>query len=160
MIRLAKINDFNQIREIYKIARNFMKQTGNPNQWGDNRPEEKSILSDLENERMYIIVENEEIVGVFSLQNFDEDYLNIDGKWINDEEYIVIHKVASKGSKKGIFSEIINFVSNNTNNIRIDTHEDNKVMQKILVKNGFEYCGEVYIEGELKRRAYHLVIKK
>lgn len=160
MIRLAKIDDFKGILDVYKIARTFMKETGNPNQWGDNRPTEEAILEDIKASKMYVIEENTEILGLFSLQDFDNDYVNIDGKWLNDEKYIVIHKVASSGNKKGIFSEIINFVSNNTNNIRIDTHEDNKVMQKILVKNGFEYCGEVYIEGELKRRAYHLVIKK
>lgn len=160
MIRLSKIDDFNGILEVYKIARTFMKETGNPNQWGDNRPTEEAILEDIKASKMYVIEENTEILGLFSLQDFDYDYVNIDGKWLNDEKYIVIHKVASSGNKKGIFSEIINYVSSKTKNIRIDTHEDNKVMQKLLVDNGFVNCGVVFIEGKLKRRAYHLVIKK
>ncbi|WP_409482493.1 hypothetical protein P5008_07880 [Helcococcus ovis] len=160
MIRLAKIDDFNSILDVYKIARTLMKETGNPNQWGDNRPTEEAVLEDIKASKMYVIEENTEILGLFSLQDFDYDYVNIDGKWLNDEKYIVIHKVASSGNKKGIFSEIINYVSSKTKNIRIDTHEDNKVMQKLLVDNGFTYCGVVFIEGKLKRRAYHLVIKK
>ncbi|MFM1580718.1 hypothetical protein ABGF48_00690 [Helcococcus bovis] len=160
MIRLAKIDDFNSILDVYKIARTLMKETGNPNQWGDNRPTEEAVLEDIKASKMYVIEENTEILGVFSLQDVDYDYVNIDGKWLNDEKYIVIHKVASSGNKKGIFSEIINYVYSKTKNIRIDTHEDNKVMQKLLVDNGFTYCGVVFIEGKLKRRAYHLVIKK
>ncbi|MFM1538755.1 hypothetical protein [Helcococcus bovis] len=160
MIRLAKIDDFNSILDVYKIARTLMKETGNPNQWGDNRPTEEAVLEDIKASKMYVIEENTEILGLFSLQDFDYDYVNIDGKWLNDEKYIVIHKVASSGNKKGIFSEIINYVSSKTKNIRIDTHEDNKVMQKLLVDNGFTYCGVVFIERKLKRRAYHLVIKK
>ncbi|MFM1524922.1 hypothetical protein [Helcococcus bovis] len=160
MIRLAKIDDFNSILDVYKIARTLMKETGNPNQWGDNRPTEEAVLEDIKASKMYVIEENTEILGVFSLQDVDYDYVNIDGKWLNDEKYIVIHKVASSGNKKGIFSEIINYVYSKTKNIRIDTHEDNKVMQKLLVDNGFTYCGVVFIERKLKRRAYHLVIKK
>lgn len=150
MIRLAKIDDFNSILDVYKIARTLMKETGNPNQWGDNRPTEEAVLEDIKSSKMYVIEENTEILGLFSLQDFDYDYVNIDGKWLNDEKYIVIHKVASSGNKKGIFSEIINYVSSKTKNIRIDTHEDNKVMQKLLVDNGFTYCGVIFIEGKLK----------
>ena len=35
---------------------------------------------------------------------------------------------------------------NRVNNIKIDTHKDNISMQKLLEKNGFKYCGIIYLE--------------
>lgn len=38
--------------------------------------------------------------------------------------------------------------------IRIDTHRDNKPMQHLLNKNGFRYCGIIYLEDGDERLAY------
>ena len=42
-IRKAVVSDFNRIMEIYAIARKYMKNSGNPNQWKDHYPEKKKI---------------------------------------------------------------------------------------------------------------------
>ena len=41
-----------------------------------------------------------------------------------------------------------------TDNIRIDTHRDNKIMQHNLAKYGFEYCGIIHIASGAERLAY------
>ena len=42
--------------------------------------------------------------------------------------------------------------------MRIDTHTDNKVMQKLLTKLGFQRCGIIYvIEDNYPRYAYEKV---
>ena len=50
-IRHSKEADFDQIMKIYKYARKFMAENGNPNQWGPtNWPPEELIHSGV-NER-------------------------------------------------------------------------------------------------------------
>lgn len=159
MIRNATKDDLGEILKIYAIARRMMQATGNPDQWGKNRPKYDAIVKDIEDGNMYVIEEENEISAVFSLIDFDEDYLDIQGEWLNDEPYLAIHKIASSGKKGGVFSKVLEFAKTKTNNIRIDTHKHNKIMQLHIKKNGFEYTGIVYIEGKLERLAYQLVVK-
>lgn len=46
-IRLAEEKDFEIIMSIYRNARNFMKQNGNPNQWKDDYPPKNLIIKDI-----------------------------------------------------------------------------------------------------------------
>lgn len=156
MIRIANLNDLKDILLIYVVARKFMKATGNPDQWGNSRPAYNSIVEDIEKERMYVILEDEKIVGVFSLYDYDKDYEDIIGAWLNDEPYVAIHKLASNGQTKGVFKKILEFAKTKSKNIRIDTHKMNKILQYIIKRAKFKYCGIVYIDGELERLAYHL----
>ena len=43
---------------------------------------------------------------------------------------------------------------NNAESIRIDTHRDNIPMQKMLNKNGFIYCGIIYLLDGKERFAF------
>ena len=148
-IRSASHEDFEQILNIYARARAFMREHGNPDQWGDVYPSRELILSDLKEGRLYLVVDGENaIAGVFSLfLDGDPDYDVIDGEWLNDEPYIAIHRIASAGTHNGIFSCIFDYCRAISNNIKIDTHTQNTVMQAILTKHGFERCGYITIEG-------------
>ena len=48
MIRNARPSDWDDIMEIYAIARGFMKTAGNPTQWGDIFPPEDMVRNDIE----------------------------------------------------------------------------------------------------------------
>ena len=63
--------------------------------------------------------------------------------------------MVSSGAKKGMFLEVFNYVKKLINNIRIDTHHDNVVMQSVLNKNGFIKCGVIYLKNGNPRLAYH-----
>ena len=39
-------------------------------------------------------------------------------------------------------------------NLKIDTHRDNRIMQHLLDKNGFTYCGIIYLDDGTERLAY------
>ncbi|MDO4604855.1 MAG: hypothetical protein Q4B23_02620 [Helcococcus sp.] len=158
-IRIATMADLKKILLIYEKAREFMRNTNNPNQWGINRPEYESVVTDIKHKRMYTIIEEKEIIGVFSLYDYDKDYEQLEEKWLNNEPYVAIHKIASTGKKGGIFNTALEFAKTKSNNIRIDTHKFNKIMQLNIKRNGFKYIGIVYIEGKYERLAYHLVIK-
>lgn len=155
MIRLATLEDLDKIKKIYAYARLFMKETNNPNQWKDNYPSDNIILSDINNKWLYVCYD-EDIYAVFVFfMGVDETYNYIEGAWLNNLDYGAIHRVASNGLKKGIFSEVFNYVTSFIDNIRIDTHHDNLVMQRVLEKHEFVKCGTIYLKNGSARLAYH-----
>ena len=113
---------------------------------------------DIENENSYVCIDEDEVVGVFFF-NIDEDptYNEIDGKWLSDLTYGVIHRIAVKANRKGVGSYCINWAYLNCLNLRIDTHEDNIPMKSLLEKLGFKYCGIIKLENGEPRNAYQLV---
>lgn len=164
MIRLASMDDLKDLLFIFARARKFMKATGNPDQWGQGRPTYESIVTDINLKRMYIIEEDKTILGVFSLYDYtdgqtrDRDYDAIDGQWLNDKPYVAIHKLASAGVRGGIFKDALDFAKTKSDNIRIDTHKLNKILQLHIKRSGFKYVGIVYVDGTEERLAYHLVL--
>ena len=146
-IRPATHADLNEILNIYERARAFMREHGNPDQWGDSYPSKELILSDLEDGHLYLVVDDENVsAGVFScFPEGDPDYDVIDGAWLNDEPYVAIHRIASAGTHKGIFSCILDYCLTISSNVKIDTHTQNTVMQAVLAKHGFKKCGSITI---------------
>ena len=51
-VRLGKKEDITRLNEIYAAAREFMRATGNPNQWKNTNPTEEQILEDIEKKQM------------------------------------------------------------------------------------------------------------
>lgn len=159
-IRKATEADMPRLREIYAIARSFMKQSGNPTQWGDNRPAESAILKDVKNGDSYVLAKGTHIYAVFSFIVGDDETYHVieEGNWLNEEPYGVIHKVASSGEKKHILERALAYAESQVSNVRIDTHKDNLVMQHLLVKNGYQYCGIIYTDDGTKRLAYQKIV--
>ena len=92
----------------------------------------------------------------------DPTYYRIDGAWKNEAPYGVIHRIASDGTEKGIFEAVMEFckekmAERGIRNLRIDTHEDNKTMQHLIEKYGFQRCGIIYLENGSPRIAYQWV---
>ncbi len=77
---------------------------------------------------------------------------------MNNDAYGVVHRVASDGSRKGIGAFCLNWAYEQCGHLRIDTHPDNKTMQQLLSKLGFEKRGIIYVEeDEYPRYAYEKV---
>lgn len=160
MVRQAEMEDLERMLEIFQIAREYMKANRNPNQWKDNRPSAESVEKDIQNKNSYIIEREGKTVGTFVLlKTPDPCYERIIGKWKNEEEYGTIHKVASDGTCKGILEEALEFATGFFKNLRIDTHKDNQKMRYLIEKNGFEYCGIVFMEDNSERLAYQRIQK-
>lgn len=158
LVRKAVESDYNRIMEIYENARSFMAETGNPHQWGDlGYPHPDLIKEDIEKHRLLIITENETVEGVFFWSlGVDPTYVEIDGQWLNDKPYGVIHRIAGSGRVKGILKTAVEYGLQFSDNIKIDTHVDNTVMQSALEKLGFKYCGMVYLPHGVWMKAYQL----
>ncbi|EFM24636.1 hypothetical protein HMPREF9225_1772 [Peptoniphilus duerdenii ATCC BAA-1640] len=159
-IELAKKTDLDKLLKIYREAREFMKNSGNKTQWGDNKPSKETLERDIENKNLYKVVDFDEIVGAFALiYGEDKTYLEIDGKWLNDEPYATLHRVASSGKARGIMSEIIKFSEEKYENLRIDTHKNNHKMLDKIRENGFTYCGVIKIDDGSPREAFQKISK-
>lgn len=153
-IRLANTSDTNRIFEIYEYARAYMKAHGNPNQWGDNRPEKSLTKDDIKNQRCYVMEDEGHIFACFVFTiGFEKEY---EAKFPSNDKYGVIHRVASDGSKSGIVERIVDFAKGKENLIRIDTHEDNKTMQKAIERQNFKKLGIIYLEDKSPRILYEL----
>ena len=155
MIQKANLSQFSKIMRSYAQARCFMAQTGNPDQWGTAYPTEEMIRQDIEKGKCYVMLENGDICAVFYFAvEEDPTYGYIDGAWINDRPYGVIHRIAVGQSGKGAAAECFRFAYERCGNLRIDTHEKNIPMQRCLAKNGFRRCGIIYLEDGDPRIAY------
>ena len=158
-ITKAKYDDLEMIIPIYDYARSFMTDNGNPNQWIDGYPSREIIAEDINNDSFYVCKNEEEsIVGAFTfIIGNDPTYENIySGKWLNDKTYGVIHRLVSNGTTHGITKNCIEWCLKQIQNIRIDTHADNKIMQSLLDKIGFEYCGIIHTHNGTERLAYQI----
>lgn len=158
-IRKSNPEDFDEIQRVYAYARQFMRETGNPNQWKNTSLATELILGDIENGTGYVVVQDGKICGVFAfLLGEDPTYGYIeDGQWLSDEPYGTIHRIASDGTIKGIVKIASDYAEKTIKNLRFDTHEDNKIMQHVLEKNGFSRCGIIYLLNGEPRIAYQRI---
>ena len=151
IVRNSSPSDFEGIMKIYEYARELMKKNGNPTQWGDKFPQAEKVLRDIEVGIGYVIEDDGELCGVFAfIIGPDPTYDVIeDGAWINDtDEYGTIHRIATNGKKPGIFDACIDFCSSKINNLRIDTHQNNKAMLHLIQSRGFQRCGIIYTSDD------------
>ena len=155
-IQKAKSDDLREIMKIYRIAQDLMIESGNPNQWGHFYPTEDLIEKDIADEVCYLICNDDNIHGVFALFRGEEPtYQYIEnGKWLNEDAYVTIHRIASDGKAHGIFNCAVKYCKSISANIRIDTHESNIIMQKVIERNGFQKCGTIYVADGSPRIAY------
>lgn len=156
-IRTAAWQDLPGILQIYAQAREFMRASGNPNQWWDSHPAGSILREDIQSQKLYLCVENDKIMGVFFYEQGDDPtYRQIEnGAWLNAEPYGVIHRMAAACKGKGVASYCFDWAMEQCPQLRIDTHADNLPMQRALEKNGFQYCGIIRIFNGDERIAYH-----
>ena len=155
-IRKTRPEELSRVMEIYAAAREFMAQTGNPDQWGRVHPPEQMIREDIAAGKSYVCTEGEDILAVFYYDEGDDPtYARIDnGAWLNDAPYGVIHRIAVAVRGRGVVGKCFDFAFGKCGNVKIDTHENNLPMQKALEKNGFTRCGTIYIDNGDPRMAY------
>ena len=163
-IRHTEQKDLDTVMEIYAHARSFMAAHGNPNQWGPTQwPPRALIEQDIREGHSYVCVGDDgRVAGTFYfIQGMDVEptYRNItDGAWLDDSPYGVVHRIATDGSARGVGAFCLNWAFDQCGHMRIDTHGDNAVMQRLLGKLGFIHCGTIHVEEDaFPRLAYEKV---
>ena len=146
-IRKTTLSDLPAVMEIYKYARDYMKENGNPHQWGDSHPPQALIEEDIINSHSYVCVSEGKIMAVFYFNVEDEPtYSEIEGQWQNHEPYGLVHRIARGPDAKGAGAFCLEWCFSQHPNIRIDTHRSNTAMIKLLEKLGYKYCGVIWLE--------------
>ena len=160
-IRKSTEQDLGRMLEIYAVARRFMAEHGNPNQWGPRGwPPEALLRRDIESGRSYVCLNDAgRVVGTFFFDqgaDIEPTYRQIaDGAWLDDGPYGVVHRIASDGAERGVGVYCLSWAYAQCGHLRIDTHGDNTVMQGLLGKLGFVHCGTIYVyEDNDPRLAY------
>lgn len=157
MIRHAGTEDIPAILRVYDAARAFMRSVGNMQQWINGYPDRGQVEEDIRRSCIFVMTDlSGDITAAFSLiPGPDPTYGYIeDGGWPSDEPYYVIHRLASDGRYHGVADLCFRWSLERCSCLRVDTHADNKVMQHLLVKNGFKRCGIIYISDGSARIAY------
>ena len=166
VIRHAEEQDLPEILRVYAAARAYMKASGNPSQWGDDKPDISMITEDIRLKRSYVVFYGGHLSGIFMLlTGIEPTYLEIDGAWPDQEPYVTIHRIAGDGTMHGVMKQCLDFVARLSkeqpeavggpiHSIRMDTHKDNKTMQHLFLKHGFRYCGIIIIDDGTPRLAY------
>lgn len=141
------------------------KQDGSA-QWQDGYPNELTVRNDIEKGYGYLLTENDQVLAYAAII-FDKEpaYDGIEGQWLTNDDYIVVHRVAVSKQAKGkgvatkLFKEIESLsLRQNVYSIKADTNFDNVPMLKILDRLGYTYCGEVFYRGA-PRKAYEKVLQ-
>ena len=162
----ATLPEIPQIWEILQKAIQRRKEDGS-NQWQDGYPNPEVVKADIEKETGFVLTEGEILVGYCAVLINDEPaYAGIEGKWLSNEDFVVVHRIAIAQNYlgKGLAKEMMKFVEefaikNNIYSVKADTNFDNLAMMKSFEKAGYVYCGEVFFRGSA-RRAYEKVLKK
>lgn len=156
----ARADDIAVCTEILNAGRAFQRAQGFI-QWRDGYPSAADVEQDIFVGGAYLLtVDNSPAAYVFIGLDGDPAYPAIEGKWHFDGPYGVLHRVAVSPTYRGMGLSAVLFqltgklvAAQGRKILRIDTHENNKRMQHVLIKNGFSYCGTVLQNGE-PRLAY------
>ena len=152
----ANYEDLDAIEKIVEETREYFKSVSIP-QWLGDYPSRNDFETDIKLMRLYVLKEEEKVIGMFALVYPDHNYDYIeDGKWLDNSPYIAIHRLAiSKEYKgRGFASKVYDYVKENYDHIRIDTHKLNEAMNRSIQKNDFKYCGTIYVADGSPRNAY------
>lgn len=165
IIRKSSASDLDKLMSIFDEARATIAALG-IDQWQNGYPSREVITEDIKAARSYSVETDSDICGTFVLVDdgevtYDKIY---DGHWLTGDEsddYVAIHRVAIsvKNRGSGISTAIIDYAARFARelgraSLRIDTHEGNVVMRRMLEKHGFKYCGVIYLQSGDARVAY------
>lgn len=161
--RKTTIEDISSVLEIIQQAQEYLKWK-NIDQWQNGYPNADSVIKDIQNGYSYVIEENRTVIGTMAIV-FDGEptYEHIyEGEWKTTSTlYATLHRVAvrKEWKGKGIARKMVTEVAlmcqeHNIGSIRMDTHRDNYSMQSMMKKNGFVYCGIIYLEDGAERLAF------
>ena len=159
--------DLDRVMVIIGEARQSIGKLG-IDQWQYGYPSRDIIKEDIEKGISYIVKnDGDEIVATFCLKEDEEVTYNkiYDGEWINNGDSFALHRIAICNNQrgKGIADAIIAFIVDRCReasvaSVKVDTHKGNLPMRKMLERNGFVYCGIIYLTTGEERVAYEKTV--
>lgn len=160
----AQLKDIHLIMNLIKDAKIFLKSQS-INQWQDGYPDYETIRDDILNKRGFL---NDDKTAYMAFSHEKEIAYEALNTW-QDPNYTVIHRFCRKKNviridvARNFLREAIKKSFHEKKSVRIDTHPDNKLMQKLILSEKFIYRGEVFLESTSKnsrRYCYEKVYRK
>ncbi len=180
-IRKATEQDIDLILKMFDHSRTVMRQDGNHAQWV-GYPTRADVAEDVRRGVAYLVVSGQwpvvsgqwpvvsgqwpvvsgqlplaTAIGTFALVPGEEPtYGYIDhGRWIDERTpYCTLHRVAAMPGTSGVAEAVFRYIKDTCTHLRVDTHALNRPMRHILEKEGFVYCGIIYMPDGGPRDAY------
>lgn len=164
ILRKATLSDVPAIWAILQQAIEQRRRDGS-RQWQDGYPNEQVVREDIANGYGYVLVREGEIAAYAAIIfGVEPAYNDIDGQWLTNGDYVVVHRVATSNAVKrcGVAVRLFEMIADmaaerGVYSIKVDTNFDNAPMLGILGKLGYTYCGEIFFGGAA-RRAYEKVL--
>ncbi len=171
IIRQATPKDLSALMPIFEEARGTIAALG-INQWQEGYPNGTVISEDISIGRSYCVENGEgKVCASFALIDDGEPTYDriTEGAWQTGDRktgYLAIHRVAIAVSSRGqgIAPAMMAFAQDYARErgltaLRIDTHEGNVVMRRMLEKNGFSLCGVIFLQNGDPRVAYERLVQ-
>jgi GNAT superfamily N-acetyltransferase len=164
-VRKTEQDDLEALLLLLEEARGTIATLG-IDQWQNGYPSREVVKEDIALCRSYAVTEKGQLSGTFVLVDDGEPtYEKIyDGAWKTNGDslsYTAIHRVAVSVAMrgKGVSTALLDYAASHARalgraSLRIDTHEGNVVMRRMLEKHGFAYCGVIYLADGDPRVAY------
>lgn len=165
IFRKAVLNEAHEIWEILQSAIARRKEDGST-QWQNGYPNLETVEEDISFGKGFVLINENNLVAYCAISKNDEPaYEQIDGAWLTNEVYLVIHRVAvsqkflNMGFAKEIIRQSENFaLENGIFSVRIDTNFDNFAMLRICEQLEYQYCGIVQMHDS-DRKAFEKILK-
>ena len=159
--RPAYDSDFEACWGIIDQARHNMIASGR-HQWTEEYPAEQDIRGDIDNGNAFVLtVDGEVAVYGAVILNGEPQYDFIEGEWMTNGNYYVIHRFATlqKFQREGLARIFINKVNSlceveKVPSIKVDTNYDNMPMINLLSSMGFCICGRINYGNKGMRFAF------
>src|SRR5690606_1486703 len=101
ILRKANFSEAHAIWTILQQAIAQRKQDGS-DQWQNGYPNQQTIQDDISNGYGYVLVDNTVVVAYAAIIfGIDPTYTDIQGQWITNGDYVVVHRVATSNAVKG-----------------------------------------------------------
>lgn len=163
--RIATAVDVPVIWKILQQSIERRRKDGS-DQWQDGYPNLSTVEMDVEKQQNYVLTQNGKVIATAAvIFNYEPTYDEIDGEWLTNDNFYVVHRVgvsdevAGKGIATQLFQMIEEFAKENgVFSIKIDTNFDNLAMLRILEKLNYTYCGEILVRNS-PRKAFEKVLK-
>lgn len=160
--RRARTKDLPEILAVIGQAKAYFKGAG-IDQWQNGYPNAGVISGDIARGQSYVYIRNGRVAGTMAVLPAPEKTYAVitEGSWLGGPDYAVVHRIAVDESLKGqgiagvLLRETETLCrAGGKNSIRVDTHEQNASMRRLLEKHGFRHCGKIFLEDGSERVAY------
>jgi GNAT superfamily N-acetyltransferase len=164
ILRKANFSELPVIWEILQQAIEQRRQDGSE-QWQNGYPNEETVHDDITNGYAYVLIDDNTVIAYAAIIfGVEPAYNDIKGRWLTNNGYVAVHRVATSNVVKGkgvatnLFKMIEDLcIEQKVYSIKVDTNFDNAPMLRILDKLSYTYCGEIIFNGA-PRKAYEKVI--